>query len=86
MFLQPEITAWLTRIEAEYREMPGLQLTKRQMTRMWNLDDGTCGVLLHLLVARGVLRETPGRAYVLGAASKFKPLESSLTELNRGEL
>jgi len=27
----PDIPEWLTRIEAEYREMPGLQLTEPQM-------------------------------------------------------
>jgi len=85
MFLQPEITWWLARIEAEYREMPGLQLTRHQMTRMWNLDEGTCGVLLHLLVARGILRQTSRRAYVLAAASEFTQLGSPLDEMNRGE-
>jgi len=63
-------TDWLLRIEAEYREMPGLQLTERQMQRLWTLDSWTCAVLVHVLVTRGVLRETRGRAYMLAAASR----------------
>lgn len=61
----PEIVEWLTRIEAEYREMPGLLLTERQMQRLWGLDAQVCADLVAILVARGVLRERPTRAFGL---------------------
>jgi hypothetical protein len=64
-----ELMEWLTRIEAEYREMPGLRLTERQMQRLWNLDARTCADLVAALVARGVLRETPARGFGLVRAS-----------------
>ena len=56
---------WLTLIEAEFREMPGLQLTECQMRRLWGLDDVTCTVIIDTLVAAGVLRETPKHQFTL---------------------
>ena len=70
MPLQTELMDWLMRIEAEYREMPGLQLTERQMQRLWGLDAGTCAAIVRMLVTRGVLRETPSHSYALVASSK----------------
>jgi len=63
---------WLTRIEREYREMPGLILTERQMRRLWSLDEGTCANVVRRLVAQGVLRETPQHTYAI-AASRDQP-------------
>ena len=51
MPLHTDLTEWLWRIEAEYREMPGLQLTERQMQRLWGLDGQTCAEILAALVA-----------------------------------
>jgi len=50
-----QLVEWLTRIEAEYREMPGLHLTARQMQRLWGLDEDTCTWLLEALVVSGFL-------------------------------
>ena len=58
---QAEFVTWLRRIEAEYCEMPGLQLTQGQMMRLWSLDSRTCSDLVAVLVARGVLREVRRR-------------------------
>ena len=69
MSLQIELMTLLTRVEAEYREMPGLQLTERQMQRLWGLDGWTCTAIVQTLVARGVLRETPTHRYALLANS-----------------
>jgi len=33
------VTAWTDRVRAEYREMPGLTLTRWQMRRFWLLDE-----------------------------------------------
>ena len=60
----PTIVQWLRVIEAEYREMPGLSLNKRQMQRLWGLDAFVCDALIDSLVAAGVLRQTPWNTYV----------------------
>jgi hypothetical protein len=70
MPVQIELVTLLTRVEAEYREMPGLQLTERQMQRLWGLDGGTCAAIVQALVAQGVLRETPTHRYALLANSQ----------------
>jgi len=53
-------TGWdlLSRIEAEYVEMPGLSVTLRQAQRLWTADRYTCQAVFDVLVARGVLRRT----------------------------
>ena len=56
-------------VEAEYREMPGLQLTERQMQRLWGLDGQTCAEIVAALVALGAIRETPEHAYVSNASN-----------------
>ena len=54
----------LTRVQGEYREMPGLRLTEAQARRLWNLDENTCGVVLATLTRRGFLERTPNGMYV----------------------
>ena len=53
------------RIETEFRELPGLRLTRWQAARLWSLDAAECEVVLKHLVAARVLRETRD-AYVAG--------------------
>jgi hypothetical protein len=62
---QTAIQGWLHLIKAEYLEMPGLHLTKRQIQRLWNLEPHTCEVLLDALVADHFLKPTGREAYVL---------------------
>lgn len=57
-------TVLLTRIVADYREMPGLRLTVAQAVRLWNLETDHCFVLLETLVAQGVLARTLRGDYV----------------------
>ena len=52
------------RIESEYREMPGLNLTVAQAERLWGVDHATCVRALTLLVMRRVLRRTPAGRYL----------------------
>ena len=52
-------------IRAEYREMPGLELTKPQVRRLWTLDPPTCDAVLNALVAAHFLRKTSRDAYIL---------------------
>ena len=44
------------RIEAEYREMPGLSLTVAQASRLWALDKERCSEVLANLIDAGFLR------------------------------
>jgi hypothetical protein len=55
---------WERLIRAEYQEIPGLCLTRRQAQRLWNLDSATCDTLLEEMVAEHFLRLTPTDRYV----------------------
>ena len=55
------------RIRAEYREMPGLCLTKQQMRRLWALDTGICDATVDELVASGFLRCRSDSSFVRAA-------------------
>lgn len=57
-------------VQAEYLEMPGLNLTKRQMQRLWAFEDQACDAILQELVASHFLRRTPRDAYVLDAPGR----------------
>lgn len=46
------------RIESEFREFPGLRLTRWQAARLWSLDTSECEIVLSRMVAARVLRET----------------------------
>ncbi len=54
----------VNRIRQEYLEMPGLALTVRQASRLWNLDVMTCEGLLQRLLRERFLTETPAGGYV----------------------
>jgi hypothetical protein len=58
------VAGWIELIRAEYNEMPGLQLTKRQVQRLWGLDDVTCEASLRALEDQRFLRRTPANFYV----------------------
>ena len=53
--LSMDVEALVTRIRAEYREMPGLQLTFAQARVLWQLDTPTCSAVLQTLVDEGFL-------------------------------
>jgi hypothetical protein len=61
------VTDWLHLIQAEYLEMPGLQLTQPQVRRLWGLEDEICRTILEELVAAHFLRRTSRDLYVLDA-------------------
>ena len=58
------IRRWVELIEAEFREMPNLHLTKAQVQRFWALDAVTCDLLLEELECGQVVRRTLKAAYV----------------------
>jgi hypothetical protein len=60
----PDVTQWAGLIEAEYRELPGLNLTRRQIQRIWGLDESVCDFAVKSLVTRRILRETDAGMFV----------------------
>jgi hypothetical protein len=61
---------WMRLVQAEYLEMPGLNLTKRQARRLWGLDPKTCDEVLDALESASFLKETPDHGYVLAGPSR----------------
>jgi hypothetical protein len=62
--VQASFEDWLGLIRAEYLELPGLHLTKKQVERLWGLDALTCEALLDALVDARFLRRTKAGAYM----------------------
>ena len=60
------VGTFLQIVKAEYREVPGLQLTQRQVQRMWSLDETLCSAVLSALTEARFLRLTPNGHYVRG--------------------
>ena len=60
----PQVERFVEIVHAEYREMPGLHLTKPQMRRFLGIDDYTCDVVLDRLQREHFLKRTPDDAYV----------------------
>ena len=58
------IANWLRIVAAEYREIPGLLLTKPQVQRLWNLDANTSTGVLDALETAGFLRRTRTGGYI----------------------
>jgi hypothetical protein len=50
--------ALLSRVCAEFIEMPGLQLTFEQARRLWGLEPNVCRQVIEELVSCGFLRRT----------------------------
>ena len=44
------------RIRGEFREMPGLRLSRAQAMRLWSADPAACGRVLDGLIEAGFLR------------------------------
>ena len=64
------IALWLQRIQAEYREMPCLSLTKAQMQRLWGLEGYVCDALVAALLDARVLRRSATGSYVAVASGR----------------
>ena len=58
------IAALVTRIKAEFTEVPGLQLTSCQAQRLWGLDQVQSDAILDVLVETAFLRRTARGSYV----------------------
>lgn len=55
--------AW--RIEAEFREMPGMRLSFVQVKRLWNLTTEQCVRVLDFLTTMGMLAEDEDQRFYL---------------------
>jgi hypothetical protein len=55
---------WLQLIQAGYREIPGLHLTKPQVQRLWGIDAAMCDTLISALEDVKFLRKTQNNGYV----------------------
>ena len=60
--------ALMTRVRGEFREMPGMQVTIAQASRLWHLDAGACEAVLSRLVIDGFLMETSAGAFAAAYA------------------
>jgi hypothetical protein len=69
---QSAVQDWLRLIQAEYLEMPGLNLTKPQVRRLWTLESHMCDVVLDALVAAKLLKKTIRGAYVLSDPASWR--------------
>jgi len=64
--VEPRVERFIEIVQSEYREMPGLQLTKAQMQRFLGIDVMTCDVVIDKLERQRFLRRTRKNLYVLG--------------------
>jgi hypothetical protein len=62
--LHQNVEDWLTIIRAEYLEFPGMQLTRAQVQRLWNLDQETCAAVIEALESEHFLRRNERDNYV----------------------
>ena len=56
--------AALRRAQAEFLEMPGLQLTEAQATRLWCFDSALCSRVLQTLVDERFLVRTSNASFL----------------------
>ena len=57
----------LERVQGEFNEMPGMQLTINQAARLWGLDQASCRRVIDALVDAAFLRWTPAGTVVRAA-------------------
>ena len=75
----------VSRIRAEYREMPGLHLTLEQACRLWQINATECEAVLETLVAEGFLvRAHDGAFIALPTTSKRLKAAIAPSRVRRG--
>jgi hypothetical protein len=57
------VERWIQMVRAEFREAPGLQLTRGQLRRLCGLDDQTCATVLDVLMQTHFLHLKPDGRY-----------------------
>jgi len=63
--MDKQLADWIRLVQAEYREMPGLNLTTPQVQRLWGFDAATCKEVLGTLESERFLKRTSHDGYVL---------------------
>lgn len=61
------VTVIARRVLAEFEEMPGMMLTRRQAARLFGLDDQLTRLVFDVLVDSAYLRETASGKLSLGS-------------------
>lgn len=61
--LTSSVDFWRELIHTEYSEMPGLNLTRAQVQRLWGLDEATVDAVLAALEDEKFLRRTSDDTY-----------------------
>ena len=69
LLLDEDRTLW-ERVQGEYREMPGLQLTLAQASRLWNTNITVSQAVLDALVETAFLRRS-GSHYVRAECGRW---------------
>ena len=78
------LQALITRIRAEFTEMPGLKLTIQQGCRLWDVPESVCRQALHQLASDGFLFHTPSDAFVaLPSAVKMLKVDTDTSRPSR---
>jgi hypothetical protein len=71
--------ALVSRIRSEFLEMPGLQLTLAQASRLWGLEQRACRDVIEVLVATAFLRWTPRGTVVCTDSSRSRRQQQDVT-------
>jgi hypothetical protein len=56
----------MRRVLAEFEEMPGMALTRRQAARLFGLEQDLCRIVIDVLLDSAYLRETSTGIIMLG--------------------
>ena len=62
-----ELHSLVTRVRAEFNEMPGLRLTTTQAQRLWGVEPAVCKSVIDALVQAAFLRRADGGTIVRAA-------------------
>ena len=54
---------WVRIVRGGFLEIPGLQLTRQQIQKLWSLDEPRCGDVLDTLLREAFLQVTPEGRY-----------------------
>jgi hypothetical protein len=60
------------RVRGEYQEMPGLRLTSRQASRLWNIEHSLCQKVIRELLHAGFLTELWDGSFVSTATTEAR--------------
>ena len=60
------VMAIARRVLSEFEEMPGMMLSRRQVSRLFNLEEELCKSVVDVLVDSAYLRETTSGKIMLG--------------------